>query len=65
MTLPPVFKIMLHRQRLHTSLATSAVFHFVLVLFVVKFHVTQPVELVANRIKVDIFRFLPKVRTRY
>ena len=61
MTLPPVFKIMLHRQRLHTSLATSAICHFVLVLFVVKFLVTQPVELVANRIKVDIFRFSPKV----
>ena len=52
---------MLHSQRLHTSLAISAICHLVLILLVVKFVVIQPVELVATRIKVDIFRFSPKV----
>ena len=51
---------MLYRQRLQTSLIISAICHLVLGLIVVKFQVTQPIELFANRINVDIFHFQPK-----
>ena len=52
---------MLYRQRLHTSLATSAICHLILGLVVVRFLVTQSVELVVSRVSVDIFHFQPKV----
>ena len=57
---PSSVQDMLYRQRLQTSLIISAICHLVLGLIVVKFQVTQPIELFANRINVDMFHFQPK-----